>query len=253
MTTPAGDAGVSRRGLLSAGIGVVAGAGIGVVVGAGAGAAITAAVQPDPEPIPPVSANEELMYDHGLLKRILLCYRESSRRLGPDAPVAAVAAALLATAVSDAAELIRDFIEGYHEGMEEAYVFPRLVAAGRSIDIVTTLQAQHDRGRHLTATILDVTADGLGTAAARSALRTDLDAFVRMYEPHEAWEDTVIFPSFREITPDATWRLLAERFASEQDRLFGPNTLTQMVERVSAIESTLGIHDLAAFTPTGTP
>ncbi|SDI78591.1 Hemerythrin-like domain-containing protein [Frankineae bacterium MT45] len=234
---------VSRRGILTAAVG----AGAGAVIGAGVGAT---AAQSDPAPLPAVSANEELMYDHGILKRVLLCYREASRRLASVQP--AGAASGVAKAVSDGAELIRDFIESYHEGLEEAYVFPRLIAAGRSVDVVATLTTQHDRGRHLTATILDVTADRLGTPAAQSALRESLDAFVRMYEPHEAWEDTVIFPAFREITPDATWRLLAERFASEQDRLFGANTLAQLVERVSAIETSLGIHDLASFTPTGT-
>ncbi|WP_368680631.1 hypothetical protein [Rhodococcus opacus] len=64
------------------------------------------------------------MTDHGLLKRILLIYRECARRLQSGADLAP--APLFHTA-----QMVHDYIEGFHEGIEEGYVFPRLLRAGR--------------------------------------------------------------------------------------------------------------------------
>ena len=182
------------------------------------------------------------MVDHGILKRILLAYREVSRQVtaGDPVPVAPTAAA---------AALIQTYIESYHEALEEAYVFPRLAQAGRLTGLVRTLLIQHDRGRHLTAGITELTADGVRTEVARVALTRRLDAFVRMYEPHEAWEDTVVFPAFREVTPDRVFAELGERFADEQRTLFGTGAVGHILEQVAAIEAALGIGNLNAFTP----
>ena len=53
--------------------------------------------------------------------------------------------------VTDSAQLISDYIESFHEGLEEAYVLPRVAAT--QAGLVRTLLIQHDRGRHLTAAI----------------------------------------------------------------------------------------------------
>ena len=70
-----------------------------------------------------------------------------------------------------------------------------------------------------------------------------------MYSPHEAREDTVLFPAFREITSPDEYGDLGEEFENREDALFGDNGFETIVDRVSAIEKTLGIFDLAQFTP----
>jgi hypothetical protein len=40
-----------------------------------------------------------------------------------------------------------------------------------------------------------------------------MQAFVRMYEPHEAREDTVIFPAFRRVVPAAELADRGQHFA----------------------------------------
>ena len=40
-----------------------------------------------------------------------------------------------------------------------------------------------------------------------------MQAFVPMYEPHEAREDTVIFPAFRRVVPAAKLADLGQHFA----------------------------------------
>ncbi len=235
MNAPAesGRAGVSRRGLLLAGGGLLVGA-----------AAIEAGNLLDPDspstgPRPP-SPGEDLMTEHGVLKRLLLAYTAATDQL-------AAGKTPSAEAISDAAQIIADFVEGFHEGLEEAYVFPRVQDSQHAL--VQTLLTQHDRGRHLTTAISAAAAADLTVAKTRVDLQRYLSLFVRMYAPHEAWEDTVIFPTLREVTPQRTLDELAERFADLQNTQYGDNALAQMLTRVAGIEEQLGIGDLAAFTP----
>ena len=131
------------------------------------------------------------MREHGILKRVLLVYDEIIRRIhaNQDFPANAVAAA---------ATIIRKFIEDYHEKLEEDHLFPRFRKAGKLVDLVDTLYAQHQAGRRVTERIM-ATAASLKTADDRKRLARDLAAFNRMYAPHEAREDTVLFPELHRI------------------------------------------------------
>lgn len=190
--------------------------------------------------IPPT---EDLMREHGVLKRVLLIYRDVGRRIRngerPPPP-----------ALYESAQIIRRFIEQYHEHLEEHYVFPRLKKAGRlgrTVDILTT---QHTRGRVLTARILTgATHAGLADPRTRRRVLAAMEAFIRMYEPHEAREDTVVFPAFRTVVSARELAELGERFEEQEHRLFGPHGFTRIVEQVADIERELGIYNLAQFTP----
>src|ERR1700689_4698510 len=98
----------------------------------------------------PVTPPEDLMREHGVLKRVLLIYREGIRRVqaGEQDP---------AQAVNSGAGIIRSFMEDYHEHLEEQYVFPKLEQAGKLTDITTVLRTQHQRGRVLTDRVLAAT------------------------------------------------------------------------------------------------
>ena len=73
--------------------------------------------------------------------------------------------------------------------------------------------------------------------------------FVRMYGPHEAREDTVLFPALRDILSKQEFGAMGEDFEKKEHQLFGEDGFETMVDRVAAIEKTLGIYDLAQFTP----
>jgi hemerythrin-like domain-containing protein len=190
----------------------------------------------------PVTPPEDLMREHGVLKRILLIYREGIRRLqaSDQAP---------GQALNASAQIVRSFIEDYHEHLEEQYVFPKLQQAGKLDDITTVLRTQHQRGRTLTDRVLAATTGpGVPDQPAREALVQDMSAFIRMYEPHEAREDTVVFPALRDVVPAKELRDLAETFEDEEHRRFGPNGFQGVVDKVADIEKTLGIYDLSQFT-----
>ena len=86
-----------------------------------------------------VSPAEDLMREHGVLKRVLLVYGEALRRLNAreDLPPEALA---------DSAKIIRSFIEDYHEKLEEDFLFPRFRKANTLVDLVEVLLAAAPRG-----------------------------------------------------------------------------------------------------------
>ncbi|HUH71153.1 MAG TPA: hemerythrin domain-containing protein [Mycobacterium sp.] len=192
----------------------------------------------------PVTPPEDLMREHGVLKRVLLIYREGIRRLqaGEQSP---------AQALNAGAEIIRSFIEDYHEHLEEQYVFPRLEQAAKLADLTTVLRTQHQRGRVLTDRVLAATtAAAPSDQRARAALVQDMSAFIRMYEPHEAREDTVVFPALRDVVPAVQLRDMAETFEDEEHRRFGQAGFQWVVDKVADIEKSLGIYELGQFTAT---
>ena len=190
-----------------------------------------------------VSPAEDLMREHGVLKRILLIYRKGIRRIdskedfSPDV-------------LASSANLIRRFIEEYHEKLEEEHLFPRFRKAGSLVELVDVLEEQHKRGRVLTEMILQFSAPAaFQNAQIRLKLRDALQRFVRMYEPHEAREDTVLFPAFRKLVSAQEYAALGEEFENKEHQLFGEDGFERNVEEVAGIEQSLGIYDLAQFTP----
>lgn len=190
-----------------------------------------------------VSPSEDLMREHGVLKRILLVYAEAIRRIDANQE-------LPPASLADSARMIRNFIEDYHEKLEEDFLFPRFRKANQLVDLVDILLAQHQAGRKLTDLTLQLaTAPSLRDPAARLQLRDSLARFIRMYSPHEAREDTVLFPAFRKLVSANEYDALGDDFEKKEHELFGEDGFAKMVDGIAAIEKTLGIYDLAQFTP----
>jgi hypothetical protein len=69
-----------------------------------------------------------------------------------------------------------------------------------------------------------------------------------MYRPHEAWEETVLFPTLRRILPARQVKELGEQFEEQERHLLGEEGFEKAVHRVAAIEKQLGIYELDKFT-----
>lgn len=190
-----------------------------------------------------VSPPEDLMREHGVLKRILLVYGEALRRMDANQE-------LSPEPLQESAKIIRSFVEDYHEKLEEDYLFPRFKKANKLVDLVDVLLQQHQGGRRLTdITIQFATSQGLKNPDDRRKLADSMRQFIRMYNPHEAREDTVLFPAFRGIVSAHEFDSLGEDFEKKEDELFGDDGFEKMVDKVAGIEKQLGIYDLAQFTP----
>jgi hemerythrin-like domain-containing protein len=226
----------TRRRILTAGVSGIAGLAL-------TGAAPQAKVAPKPIGDEGVGPGEDLMREHGVLNRILLIYDEGIRRIREHQPFAP-------DTLHSAAAIIKRFLEDYHEKLEEEHLFPRFERAGTQADLVGVLRKQHQAGRQLTATILErTTAAAAAKDAAASALAETLGQFVRMYRPHEAREDTVLFPAFRDLVSKDEYERLGEAFESLETKVLGEKGYERIVGEVAQIERTLGIYELASFTP----
>ncbi len=192
-----------------------------------------------------IAPPEDLMREHGVLNRILLVYEEGARR--SDA-----GSALPLGSLGKGAELIHRFIEQYHERLEEDFLFPLFERANRLVDVVSTLRRQHVAGRALTESIQRAVAQATLDDAGQRRLVAQMRAFIRMYRPHEAREDTVIFPALRSLVSDKQLGELGETFEDKEHQLFGKDGFEGVVREVEAIERELGILDLGQFTPAAT-
>ena len=195
------------------------------------------------EPEEEVGATEDLMREHGVLNRIILVYEEGLRRLRAKEDVGP-------EMFHKPASLVRSFIEDYHEQLEEKFIFPEFEKAMKLTDLTKVLRDQHQAGRRVTDVILrNATGERFGNADARKELVAAAEGFIRMYRPHEAREDTVLFPALHKLLGPKRLDELGEQFEKEEDRLFGDEGFEKTVEQVAAIEKQLGIYDLAKFTP----
>src|SRR5438270_689808 len=92
--------------------------------------------QPEEE----VGATEDLMREHGVLNRILLIYEEGLRRLRTKEDVSP-------DVFHKPALLVRQFVEDYHEKLEEKFIFPNFEKQSKLVDLVKVLREQHEAGR----------------------------------------------------------------------------------------------------------
>jgi hemerythrin-like domain-containing protein len=190
-----------------------------------------------------VTPGEDLMQEHGILKRILLIYAEAIRRIDKHEE-------LPPETVRQSAELVRSFVEDYHEQNEEHYLFPRFRQSNKLVDLVNTLLAQHQAGRRITDKVISLsTLQTLHDDHAAHDLSNLLQQFIRMYSAHEAREDTVLFPAFRDMLSKNEYDALGETFENEEHKHFGADGFDLAVDKVTQLEKTLNIYDLNQFTP----
>jgi hemerythrin-like domain-containing protein len=190
-----------------------------------------------------VTANEDLMREHGVLRRALIVYTEVAARLRLDAD------SVPAAALQSTAKLFRSFGEQYHEKqLEEAFVFPAVKrAGGPAAAYPDLLVVQHTRGREITDYILSVT-QGAKLGSNAGPLADALTAFARMYHTHAAREDTVVFPAWKAVLPGDQYRELNEKFEDIEHQQFGEDGFEDAVKQIADIETSLGLADLTQFT-----
>jgi len=189
---------------------------------------LAAAGKPDEEKVVP---GEDLMREHGVLNRALLVYEAWLDTPAPPAHV-----------LDGTANLIHRFIEEYHEKIEEDELFLRLEKAGQLTALTRILRQQHRAGRFLTQQILASHGD-------RAKAAPPIRAFIRMYRPHEAREDTDLFPAFHRLVGDKEYERIGERLEEREHEILGQDGFEKAVQQVAALENMIGISDLAQFTP----
>jgi hemerythrin-like domain-containing protein len=191
-----------------------------------------------------VSAVEDLMREHGVVRRVMIVYREVApilRAASPD---------LDAAALGDAAGLVRSFIEDYHEALlEERHVFPAVhKLGGEAAALVDILLRQHRRGREITDFIRGKCASGKIATGDAEPLARALEGFSRMYDAHAAYEDTILFQAWKASMSAHQLHEIGEQFEEIEHQTFRGDGFDLAIDRIAGIERRLGLHDLGRFT-----
>jgi hemerythrin-like domain-containing protein len=190
-----------------------------------------------------VTPSEDLMREHGVLNRVMLVY-DAFRSLIVNNRQFDL------TILGNSAQIIRTFIEDYHEKLEEDFLFPRFEKANQLNELVKVLHSQHKAGRILTDRINEFAKmKSLANSDDCQTLTQLLNDFNAMYRPHEAREDTILFPAIRKIVSRNEYFALGEDFEKKEHQLFGEDGFEIMVEKVAGIEKVIGIYELSQFTP----
>jgi hemerythrin-like domain-containing protein len=229
----------SRRQVMTAG---AAGTGL-LLASAGARFALAAGKDHGRGEEKEVGAVEDLMREHGVLRRALLVFTESAPR------IRANPANVWAEGLARTAKLFRTFGEDYHERrLEEPYIFPAVKkGGGPAAGYIDVLKAQHDRGRQVTDYILAVTGKGTLSVDGEPLARA-LESFVLMYQNHTAHEDTIVFPAWRQVLSTRQLHEMGDRFEDIERQQFGKDGFEDAVAQIGQIEQVLGFADLAQFT-----
>lgn len=198
---------------------------------------------------PEVTATEDLMREHGVLRRALLIYSEMADKIRKN-PAAIDAAELHKTA-----QLFRTFGEDYHEKMlEEQHIFPLVrKMKGEAAAYPDILVAQHHRGREITDYMLAVTRAPRIAAQHAEPLARVLEGFVLMYQNHAAREDTIVFPAWKKNFTDKQLDEISDQFEDIEHKMFGRDGFEDAEKTISGVEMAFGLADLAQFTPPPPP
>jgi hemerythrin-like domain-containing protein len=192
---------------------------------------------------PEVTATEDLMREHGVLRRALLVYQETATKLTSGSTIPP-------EPLQKTAKLFRDFGEEYHEKkLEEVYIFPAVKKAGGPAgSYADVLIAQHQRGREITDFILAATAGPKISTSNIKSFATALESLVRMYEHHAAIEDTIVFPAWKQTLNSEQLDEMNDKFEDIEHEQFGKDGFENALQQMAAIEQSLGLADLAQFT-----
>jgi hemerythrin-like domain-containing protein len=196
-----------------------------------------------------VTATEDLMREHGVLRRALLVYTAAVTKLR-QAPRSLDASALHRTA-----ELFRKFGEDYHEKMlEEQHIFPIVrKMKGEAAKYPDVLIAQHQRGREITGYMLGVTGGSSIASNHVEPLARALEGLVLMYRNHAAREDTIVFPAWKKNFTQKQIDEIGDQFEDIERRMFGHDGFEDAEKTISGVEQTLGLADITQFTPPPPP
>lgn len=185
---------------------------------------------------------ENLMCQHALLSRVMIIYDHCNKQISKNET-------LDRESLANAAFVIKEYIEDYHEKLEEKYLFPLIVNANKLPGQVQLLCIQHAEGKKLTMQIIkEVTQKPSSNRDDLLNLSTLLTKFNTMYRSHAAREDTEVFYILKEFASNKQYFEMKEKFDEKEIEQFGGDGFEVMLNKVVAIEKKLGIFELSEFT-----
>jgi hemerythrin-like domain-containing protein len=222
----------------------------GILLAGGAALALASGAVMPADQDKKVTATEDLMREHGVLRRALLVYTVAAERLSEIGHANIHPPAILRTA-----QLFRSFGEDYHERkLEEDHIFPAVrKLKGKVASYPDILKQQHDRGRELTDYVMQVTRGGKIASTNMDPLAQALREFVIMYRMHASYEDTEVFPAWKDALSPHAYGEMGEKFEQIERQTFGHDGFDDALKQIAAIEQQFGMPTLSSITMPAPP
>ncbi len=189
-----------------------------------------------------IPCTEDLMREHGLLNRVLLIYEEIIKQIDKQQPTTIPIA-------QAAVGIIKEFIEKYHEKLEEDYIFPLFEQQKKELPLISTLRRQHKQGRAITSRLQCLLGKRRVHKRIEQEIKMLMQKFITMYRAHESREDTVVFPAVRTLVTQEEFERLGKLFEQKEEELFGKDGFASVLKQVEELEKKLGIYNLELFSP----
>ncbi len=184
-----------------------------------------------------MSATEELIHEHTVVKRMLTIIQAAEGQ-------AARRQELPADFIPRVVDFIRNFVDRCHHGKEEDNLFPMMENRGipKQGGPIAVMLMEHDQGR---AYVRKMDEAGKRLAGGeKGALQEAFDnglAYVQLLTQHIYKEDNILFPmADRALTPEDQKQLLSKFEEVELERI-GPGGHEKYLKLVDDLESQIGI------------
>lgn len=143
-----------------------------------------------------VDIQTNLMIDHGLLKRVLIALENLTQNHHQEEKPTSQVLDLICRCI----RIFSEYIHPVHEEAEEKYIFPQCIRFGFEAEMVNQLWNQHNLIKEIIQH-LSFLVCSLGSISMQDWNQIcKLTGFlIRIYEYHEAIEDTIIFPGFYHV------------------------------------------------------
>ena len=165
-----------------------------------------------------MEATKVLMDEHRVITRLLNTLEVGALSLEAGSPIRA-------GFFLDAADFLRGFADGCHQGKEERVLFPALEAAGvpKASGPVTTMLADHREARRVVAE-MRAAAEKLaaGDPSAAATVASSVHEYVDLMQQHIMKEDEVLFPVTDRLLPPDQQAKLVERFGQVENEQIDP-------------------------------
>jgi hemerythrin-like domain-containing protein len=206
-------------------------------------AAVSAVVPARPEVPSVIEPTEELMHQHGVLRRIARLFDLAADRVAAGDP-------LPRSSLLGAASLFREFGTNHHERkLEEGYVFPELQRMDSRWESVTQILIdQHRRGEEILDFVMLVVDRQPLSRDDAGALVPSLRGFRRMHGYHTAIEESAVFPTWKSITAQEQYLQVQQAFSAIARDNYGREGIAGAAKQIASLEQAMGAPDLSDMT-----
>jgi hemerythrin-like domain-containing protein len=188
------------------------------------------------------SPMEDLMKEHGIVERIMLIYQRMIEKAitGQEVDI---------SVIHRASKMVNEYVSKHHEHDEETYIFPRFREANYLVELVDTLEHQHNVSRRLNIEVMELSSKGAEITRDEAVRLLDLcGMFIGMYLPHISRENTILFPTFFDIVSPEYVQEIKEKMEGEEKKLLGETGFRGFMGHIAVLEKEAGCHELSQYT-----